>query len=121
MHTAIRQRLILAARKQQTVPYSEIAPLANLDMANPDERNQLASLLGEISWYEHAKGRPLLSVLVVHKEGDMIPGEVFFKLATELNHYNGKDEDKFFIEEMKQVFQCWRLQIKWATGNRKRR
>lgn len=41
-------------------------------------------MLGEVSVEEEAADRGLLSVLVVHKVGDMQPGPGFFELANEL-------------------------------------
>jgi hypothetical protein len=41
-------------------------------------------MLGEIS-LEGAAGRGMLSVIVVHKDGDMQPGPGFFELAEELD------------------------------------
>jgi len=38
-------------------------------------------MLGEISQEEDAAGRGMLSVIVVHKVGDMQPGPGFFQLA----------------------------------------
>jgi hypothetical protein len=67
----------------------------------------MGALLGEISEHEHEEGRPLLSVLVVHKEGDMMPGDGFFQLALELGLFDGQDKDRFFIDEMKRVFHQW--------------
>ena len=52
-----------------------------------DVRGDIAELgrrLDEISGHEHVNGRPLLSVVVVHRDGDQMPGEGFFRLARRL-------------------------------------
>ena len=41
-------------------------------------------MLGEISSEEDAAGRGMLTVLVVHRAGDMQPGPGFFELAKQL-------------------------------------
>jgi len=61
MHKEMRKRLIQAAGEERIVPYSELAPLANFNMDNPEDRTHMGALLGEISEFEHDKGRPLLS------------------------------------------------------------
>ena len=41
--------------------YSDIAPLAGLDMGSQDDRNSIAEILGEISRHEYMLGYPMLS------------------------------------------------------------
>jgi len=71
MHEAIYQRLIEVARARRTIHYSEIAPLADLDMESPADRNRIAAILDEISRHEHDHGRPLLSGLFELLSGSM--------------------------------------------------
>jgi hypothetical protein len=59
-------------------------------------------MLGEVSTNEHRAGRGMLSVLVVHKTGDMRPGPGFFDLARKLG-YAFKDEDAFWINMVNKV------------------
>jgi hypothetical protein len=68
MNDEIYERLKTTARNQDTAYYSDIAPLASLDMSNPEDRNKIADLLGEISLQEHREHHPLLSGVVIHKE-----------------------------------------------------
>ena len=44
----------------------------------------MAAMLDEVSTEEFDGGRGMLSVVVVHKYGDMEPGPGFFKLAESL-------------------------------------
>jgi hypothetical protein len=69
-------------------------------------RRRLFAILGQLSFDEHEAGRPLLSVLVVHKTGDMQPGDGFFELAESLGR-DTSDIDKAWIAEVRMVFQHW--------------
>ncbi len=109
MNEEIYERLKVVARAGQVATYSEIAPLAGLDMADPDDRNQIGNLLGEISTFEHQHGHPLLSVVVIHRDNN-IPGNGFFNLARDLNVYNGMDDFLFFIQELRRVHDFWHQQ-----------
>jgi hypothetical protein len=71
---------------------------------------RLFHLIGEISSEEDADGRGMLSVVVVHKGGDMQPGPGFFELAEQL----GRDTSN--------ILECWieelhRVHAVWAAGN----
>jgi hypothetical protein len=68
MHPRIYDKLKLVARAGTTTTYGEIAPLADLDMANPAHRNEIRRILGEISTCEHQLGHPMLSAVVVHRQ-----------------------------------------------------
>jgi hypothetical protein len=59
-------------------------------------------MLGEISADEDAAGRGMLSVIVVHKSGDMQPGPGFFELARDL----GRDTSDILV--------CWITELKKA-------
>jgi hypothetical protein len=48
----------------------------------------------------------MLSVLVVHKEGDQRPGEGFFEWAEELGYTVG-DRDEFWIGMLNKVYAYW--------------
>jgi hypothetical protein len=106
VNEAIYARLRDAAQRGQLLTYSEIAPLAGLDMESPEDRVRLGKILGDISSKEHAEGRPLLSVIVVHAV-DSSPGEGFFKLARELGRLGKGKEIEFFAEEARRVFDLW--------------
>src|SRR5438045_1627459 len=103
MHEPIYQFLRRVAAEGQTTTYAGIAPLAGLDMSRADHRNQISVLLDEISSYEHAAGRPLLSAVVVHGAGDTAgaPGKGFFTLARRLGLQRAGDDDTaFFAREL---------------------
>lgn len=101
-----------AKRERKPVFYSEIAPLAGLDMANPADRDKISGILGEISEYEVTHRRPMLSAIVVHKDGDKLPGGGFFELAKALHLYDGGDKQVFYLKEMTRVFDYWQGKLK---------
>ena len=71
----LRQRLIEVAKCRATVNYSEL---------RPDAPQTLAVPLDEINRHEHREGRPLLSAVVTHKDGDQMSGDGFFRIAGSL-------------------------------------
>ncbi len=107
MHEQIYKRLVNVAQAGGYITYSDIAPLAGLDMTLQADRTEIGRILGEISTFEHNQGRPLLSVIVIHRDNNM-PGEGFFQLARDLNRYQGADDLLFFIQELQRVHQHWR-------------
>ena len=107
---AVHLRLKEIARAKTTTNYSEIAPLANLDMASQDHRERMRLLLYEINRYEHEMGHPLLSAVVIYLDGNS-PGHGFFTCARELGVYKGRrspaDEITFWVSELKRVYNFW--------------
>lgn len=66
----------------------------------------LAHMLGEISEEENAAGRGMLSVIVVHKNGDMQPGPGFFQLAKKLGR-DTSDKTTCWVNELHGVHRHW--------------
>ncbi len=107
LHKAIYEELKRVAKLQETTTYSDIAPLASLDMADPADRDAISLLLGQISTYERQQGRPMLTAIVIHRE-DNIPGPGFFELARHLGRLReGDDKLAFFCHEVASVHQTW--------------
>lgn len=79
----MRHALAERARLRGMMPYSELAGNVQAIRLEPNS-HALAAMLGEISAEEDAAGRGMLTVIVVHKEGDMQPGPGFFQLAKPL-------------------------------------
>lgn len=44
---------------------------------------------------------------MVHKDGDMLPGEGFFELG-KIFGYDVSDKDKFWIAQFKKVIEYWK-------------
>jgi len=101
----MRQILIERAKVRGMIPYSELASQIRTVCVKP-ESNALAGMLGEISSAEDAAGRGMLTVIVVHKSGDMQPGPGFFELAKELGR-DTSDILKCWVDELKKVHAYW--------------
>ena len=100
----MRNILIEIAKKQDTIPYSELVRKV-LIISIEASSYGLADMLGEISTAEDAAGRGMLSVVVVHKEDNM-PGKGFFELAKILGR-DVSDKEKFWVNEAKKVYSSW--------------
>ena len=75
-------------------------------MSLPPDRNCMSDILDEISKAEANLGKPLLSAVVILKD-ENIPGDGFFKMAKEISVYDGDDDFRFWIRELKQVHDHW--------------
>lgn len=97
--------LTAAASRKGRVFYSElVGQISALDLEPYDSR--LFHLLGEISTEEAAAGRGMLTAIVVHKYGEMLPGQGFFELAKSLGR-NVKDPVAFWVSEFSKVHDYW--------------
>jgi len=97
--------LIERAKVRGMMSYSELVKeIHTMQFEAHDPR--LFKLLGEISTEEDAEGRGMLSVIVVHKHGDMQPGEGFFELAKALGR-DTKDILNCWVKELKKVHAYW--------------
>lgn len=103
--TEARNLMIERAKVRGMIPYSDIATkIKTIHVEAHDPR--LFHLLGEISSEEDTAGRGMLSVIVVHKTGDMQPGPGFFELAKHLGR-NTSDILKCWVDELKRVHAVW--------------
>ena len=97
--------LIDVARSKGRIAYSELASqIKAIDIQAHDPR--MFHLLDEISVEEEEAWRGMLTVIVVHKSGDMQPGPGFFELAKSL----GKDTSDIlacWVNEFNRVHDYW--------------
>jgi len=99
----VKRVLIERAKVRGMIPYSElVTQIRAIDLEAHDQR--LFNLLGEVSSEEDAVGRGMLTVIVVHKDGDMQPGPGFFELAKEL----GRDTSD--------ILECWVKELHHVHG-----
>lgn len=101
----MRAILVEYAKRRSMVPYSTLVGRMTSIRLEPDS-NALAAMLGDISTEEHAAGRGMLSVIVVHKHGDMEPGHGFYELAQDLGN-DTTDRVKFWVDELHRVHAVW--------------
>lgn len=109
VESEIRDELVRVARRCELTHYEAIAPIAGLDMGNPDHRTRIGSILGNISSFEHQYSRPMLSAVVVHKGGNE-PGQGFFNCAADLGLFSGHAPDQrmeFFVRELRRLYAYW--------------
>ena len=99
-----REAMIAVAARRNLIAYSDL--VAEIRSVHLDPQSvHLAHLLGEVSTAEHEAGRGMLSVVVVHKHGDQMPGPGFFQLARSLRHDTG-DREAFWIAELEKVYRA---------------
>jgi hypothetical protein len=100
-----RAAMIARARVRRMIPYSDLVnQISAVEFRAHDTR--LFHMLGEISVEEDEAGRGMLSVVVVHKHGDMQPGPGFFVLGQHLG-YDTQDLLEFWIEQLRKVHASW--------------
>ena len=101
----VRTTLVERAKVRGMIPYSDLVEkIRAIRFQAHDQR--LFHLLGQVSTEENAAGRGMLSVVVVHKFGDMQPGPGFFELANQLGR-DTSDVLKCWVEELKRVYAVW--------------
>jgi hypothetical protein len=89
------------AREGRVIAYSDLVDRVQTIKLQANDY-ALAAMLGEISQESDAQGRGMLTVLVVHKTGDMRPGPGFFELAKKLDR-DVSEIDRCWVEEFKRV------------------
>lgn len=105
-------KLINTARNKDTINYRKVATIMGLSPETPMGNywaNETGKILGEISKYEHAHDRPMLSAIVV-KIDTKQPGPGFSGLARELGKLESSspdDEKSFWKHEIENVYKCW--------------
>lgn len=107
MNQVIYEKLKSIAQEKGVIYYSTLGQIIDLDMSNPEDRNQIAKILDEINRHEVLQhGRPMLSAIVI-KKSTGIPGKGFFKCAKELDKYRGDTDYDFWAHELTEVYNYW--------------
>jgi hypothetical protein len=101
----MKQILVERAKVRGMIPYSDLANRIQTIRIEPDSY-AMAAMLGETSKEEDSAGRGMLTVIVVHKDGDMQPGPGFFELARDLGR-DTRDILKCWVDELKKVHGYW--------------
>ena len=97
--------LVDVAKQRGRIAYSELTPKIDAIQFDYDDP-RFGYFLGEISEEEMRANRGMLSAIVVHKSGDMIPGPGFYDLAKRLGKKVG-DIDRFWLSEFNKVHDVW--------------
>lgn len=92
-------------RHSQTISYTELVQgLTAIQIDAHDPR--LSIFLEEIVVDENRNGRPLITVLVVHMNGDRMPGNRFYEIAEQLE-FEVLNREEFWIQEFQRTLQYW--------------
>jgi hypothetical protein len=108
----VKRRLQQVARREATIAYSDLTgEMARAGLVELDPRGSpLAGMLGQISTLEHEEGRPMVSAVVVHKDGDAAPGPGFWNFARKLGLDAGTGphaELEFWTQELGRCYAYW--------------
>ena len=97
--------MIECARNDKTLSYTQlVSKISSIQLEPHDVR--LDRLLESVARDEDFAGRGILTVVVVHKTGDMRPGLGFFEIAEQLGR-DVSDRDACWIAELKNVYAQW--------------
>ena len=100
-----RGLMIARASVRGMLSYGELASkMTTIELEPHDPK--LWAIIGDVAGDEAAAKRGLLSVVVVHKSGDMEPGPGFYELAQYFGRKVG-DRTKCFVQEMHLVHAQW--------------
>jgi hypothetical protein len=100
-----RAIMIDRAKARRTISYTELVNHIHTIRLDPRDA-RLDHLLGEISSDEESKGRGMLTVVVIHKSGDMEPGKGFYELARSLGR-DISNREKLWAAELEKVYAVW--------------
>ena len=113
MNIDIRYKLIELARRKTTWSYSQLNDQLQLGLnfRDPNDRERIGELLGEVSIFEYQRGRPLLSALIRHEGNDWQQGDGFFKLCGQLYHRNWEElkvTPNYEIDKISECYLFWK-------------
>ncbi|GIF77189.1 hypothetical protein [Asanoa siamensis] len=98
----LQDAIMEAAYERRMTWYSEVA--AKVSVISVDPYSALMNhLLGAVFEDEHAAGRPALTSIVTHKDGDKEPGPGFYNEARSLG-YRFTEPYVFWAEQVQNVF-----------------
>lgn len=101
-----KEILYSIARSRARIPYIVLFDQIESIHFDVGETGRISAFLDEISREEDAEGRGMLSALVTHKSGDMVPGPGFYELAQLLGR-DTEDELSCWVAEFNRVHDYW--------------
>ena len=107
----VYHELIQAAQYRGVTTYQDVAVIMGLPTTGSHMGRELGHMVGAISENEHHAGRPMLSAVVVRKDGSI--GDGFFEFAQKLGRLGPNDDkDVFLKSEREAVYEVWRRTIR---------
>lgn len=97
-----RSAIVKHGANEDFITYQDLTREISAIRFQPDD-DRFHHMLGQISWEEDACGRGLFTALVVHKDGDKMPGPGFWRLAKRLGR-TIPDKVFFWQAEAKRIF-----------------
>ena len=101
----VRAWLIEVARRGGMTTYEGTAVKAPACDAHARRYTRLHPNLYEVSRSEHEQGRPLLTAVVVRKDGRV--GDGFYRMARCVGKHEGTDDLAFWLAEVRRVHDYW--------------
>lgn len=98
----LRVAILAAAQVRQMTWYGQIAAQVSTVPLEPYSA-LMNHLLGAILEDEHVAGRPLITAIVTHKNGDMEPGPGFYEMARALG-YATPEPYVFWAMQVQEIF-----------------
>tara|TARA_Y100000310_G_C20027191_1_gene510149 strand:+ start:147 stop:503 length:357 start_codon:yes stop_codon:yes gene_type:complete len=116
MNDQAYETLKTTAKQQQIIYYQALNNSCGLDLDfnRGCDRREIGNILEEISRFEHERGRPMLSVVVVNQENSSqgnsnMPSIGFFKLARNIRSMRAlESKEGFFLRELSKVYNYWK-------------
>ena len=98
----VRDAILHAAYEHRMTWYGEVASKVTAVTLEPHSA-LMNHLLGEVFEREHRAGRPALTSIVTHKDGDKEPGPGFYEMAKSLG-YHFEEPYLFWAAQVQDVF-----------------
>jgi hypothetical protein len=107
VNAPVYEKLVQVAKARKTIPYGDLAKVADVLVESSDDMKILGLILDQIADQEVAEGRPLLPVVVVGEASNM-PGAGLYRYAKRKG-LQKTDDLTFFAAELKRVHDYWAL------------
>jgi hypothetical protein len=101
----VLELLMETAAQGRTITYEGLSALVEERTGKPYPHYRWGSMLGRLSHWERAHGRPLISAIVVNRDGTVGPG--FWKMVEDEMGIPVLDRDGFQMETQQSVFRYW--------------
>jgi hypothetical protein len=102
----VHDKLVATARGRQLITYTDLGKIADLDVSDRQQLDQLVKILDGIAIADIRAGRPLLVAVVIRADRGT-PSKGFFDFAKQHGLMKREDEVGFFAKELQRVYDAW--------------